>query len=98
MQAKAHRRRFSQETPASFNAGSSYRALQSRIASEPEAKARKEFMALERPLQGWESLYQYIQQGLLPSYKLGRHRLFRKEELLATLGANRTASRTEILR
>ena len=44
------------------------------------------------------SLYQYVQQGLLPSYKLGRHRLFRKEELLAALGANRMASRNEILR
>ena len=44
------------------------------------------------------SLHQYVQQGLLPSYKLGRHRLFRKEELLATLGANRTATRNEILR
>jgi excisionase family DNA binding protein len=101
MQAKVHRRRFSQEASAPFNAGSSYRALRSfRIASE--AKAGKEFMGA-REAATWlgvplRSLYQYVQQGLLPSYKLGRHRLFRKEELLATLGANRMASRNEILR
>ena len=101
MQAKAHRRQFSQEVSAPFNAGSSYRALQSsRIASE--AKAGKEFMGA-REAAAWlgvplRSLYQYVQQGLLPSYKLGRHRLFRKEELLANLGANRTATRNEILR
>jgi len=102
MQAKAHRRRLSQEASAPFNAGSSYHALQSRIASEVEAKARKEFMGA-REAAAWlgvplRSLHQYVQQGLLPSYKLGRHCLFRKEELLATLGANRTASRNEILR
>jgi excisionase family DNA binding protein len=44
------------------------------------------------------SLYQYVQDGLLPSYKLGRHRLFRKRELLDARGASRTASRGEILR
>jgi excisionase family DNA binding protein len=102
MQAKSHRRRFSEQASSPFeNIGSSYRALQSsRIALE--AKAGKEFMGA-READTWlrvplRSLHQYVQQGLLPSYKLGRHRLFRKEELLATLGANRTASRTEILR
>jgi excisionase family DNA binding protein len=102
MQAKAHRRRFCQEASAPFNAGSSYRPLQSRIASEVEAKAGKEFMGA-REAAAWldvplRSLHQYVQQGLLPSYKLGRHRLFRKGELLANLGANRTATRNEILR
>lgn len=44
------------------------------------------------------SLNQYVQQGLLPSYKLGRHRLFRKTQLLAALGANFTAERNAIFR
>ena len=44
------------------------------------------------------SLHQYVQKGLLPSYKLGRHRLFRKIELLNALGVSRAASRGEILR
>ena len=44
------------------------------------------------------SLHQYVQKGLLPSYKLGRHRLFRKIELLNALGVSRSASRGEILR
>lgn len=44
------------------------------------------------------SLYQYVQQGVLPSYKLGRHRLFRRLELLNALRATAKATRDEILR
>jgi excisionase family DNA binding protein len=44
------------------------------------------------------SLHQYVQTGLLPSYKLGRHRLFRRSELLDALGASRMATRADILR
>ncbi len=44
------------------------------------------------------SFHQYVQRGLLPSYKLGRHRLFRKDELLSALSISRTASRDEVLR
>ncbi|MBN8707787.1 MAG: helix-turn-helix domain-containing protein [Verrucomicrobia bacterium] len=44
------------------------------------------------------SLHQYVQQGLLPSYKLGRHRLFRRQELLNVLQATNKATREEILR
>ena len=44
------------------------------------------------------SLHQYVQQGLLPSYKLGRHRLFRRQELLSALAATKLSSRDEILR
>jgi excisionase family DNA binding protein len=44
------------------------------------------------------SLRQYVQQGLLPSYKLGRHRLFRRQELLTALRATTKATRDEILR
>lgn len=44
------------------------------------------------------SLHQYVQRGLLPSYKLGRHRLFRREEILTCLQTTRLASRSEILR
>lgn len=44
------------------------------------------------------SLFQYVQQGRLPSYKLGRHRLFRRLELLETLRGTTKATRDEILR
>lgn len=44
------------------------------------------------------SLYHYVQQGLLPSYKLGRHRLFRKNDLLNALQATRVTTIAEILR
>jgi len=44
------------------------------------------------------SMQRYVQNGLLPSYKLGKQRLFRRRELLDALGASRRASRGEILR
>jgi len=44
------------------------------------------------------SLYQYVRQGLLPSYKLGRHRLFRRFELLHAMEVTNKATRDEILR
>jgi excisionase family DNA binding protein len=44
------------------------------------------------------SLNQYVQQGVLPSYKLGRHRLFRKVQLLEALGVNFNNARSEIFR
>ena len=43
-------------------------------------------------------LYLYIQQGLVPSFKLGRHRLFRKNELLNALRTMRITISAEILR
>lgn|GEM_PF-330726 len=44
------------------------------------------------------SMQRYVQSGLLPSYKLGKQRLFRRREILDALGASRKASRGEILR
>ena len=85
------------------NAVLAYGGLQQSIASEKEAKvANQEFMR-SKEAAAWlgvplRSLHQYVQQGLLPSYKLGRHRLFRKGELLSALAADRSASRNEILR
>ena len=46
----------------------------------------------------FSSLRQYVSRGLLPSYKLGRHRLFRKRELLEALRQSTKASIDEILR
>jgi excisionase family DNA binding protein len=99
MQGKAHKKR---AASAPFNAASSYDTLRFRIASETENSGNREFLRA-REAAIWlgvplRSLHQYVQQGLLPSYKLGRHRLFRKGELLSSLGADRTASRSEILR
>lgn len=44
------------------------------------------------------SFNQYVQRKLLPSYKLGRHRLFRKSQIEEALGANFTATRSAIFR
>lgn len=44
------------------------------------------------------SLQRYVQMGLLPSYKLGKHRLFRRKELFDAVGVNRRASFAEFLR
>lgn len=44
------------------------------------------------------SLYQYVRQGLLPCYRLGRHRLFRKHQLITALGAGRMVERSAIFR
>jgi len=46
----------------------------------------------------FSSLRQYVSRGLLPSYKLGRHRLFRKRELLEALRQSTKASLDELLR
>lgn len=46
----------------------------------------------------FSSLRKYVSRGLLPSYKLGRHRLFRKPELLEAMRQATTASLDEILR
>ncbi len=46
----------------------------------------------------FSSLRQYVSRGLLPSYKLGRHRLFRKSEILAALRQTTKATLDEILR
>jgi excisionase family DNA binding protein len=74
---------------ASSVADSAYRKVQLLIASEKENPGNREFLRageaaiwLGVPLR---SLHQYVQQGLLPSYKLGRHRLFRKKNILAFL-------------
>ncbi len=56
--------------------------------------AKKAAVWLGIPLR---SFHQYVQKGLLPSYKLGRHRLFRKKELLSALSISRIASRDEVL-
>jgi excisionase family DNA binding protein len=39
----------------------------------------------------------YVAKGWIPSVKIGRHRLFRKAEIIAALEKLRTASTQEIL-
>ena len=46
----------------------------------------------------FSSLREYVSRGLLPSYKLGRHRLFRKRELLEALRETTKATLDEILK
>ena len=68
----------------------------------PESHPKAEFIN-SKAAAAWlgiplRSLYQYVQTGLLPSYKLGRHRLFRRSELLDALGASRMVTSADILR
>lgn len=46
----------------------------------------------------FSSLRKYVARGLLPSYKLGRHRLFRKPEVLEALRRTHRATLDEILK
>lgn len=46
----------------------------------------------------FSSLREYVSRGMLPSYKLGRHRLFRKHELLEALRETGKATLDQILR
>jgi excisionase family DNA binding protein len=104
VRSKSHIRGFNRRASAiSLDADSAYRNLQVRIASESTENAGNREFLRAKEAANWlgiplRSLHQYVQQGLLPSYKLGRHRLFRKKELLSALGADRTANRSEILR
>ena len=87
----------------SNSAAPPHRTWQFRIASEAQAKAGNQEFMRAKEAAAWlgvplRSLHHYVRQGLLPSYKLGRHRLFRKAELISALCADRTASRSEILR
>ena len=45
----------------------------------------------------FSSLRQYVSRGLLPSYKLGRHRLFRKRELLDAIRESTQAAIDKVL-
>jgi len=46
----------------------------------------------------FSSLRQYVSRGMLPSYKLGRHRLFRKRELIEAIRQSTKATLDEVLR
>ena len=46
----------------------------------------------------FSSLREYVSRGMLPSYKLGRHRLFRKHELLEALRESGKTTLDQILR
>ena len=79
MRAMAHMKRSTRQL--SPDADSAYGKVQLSIASETENPGNQEFLRA-REAATWlgvplRSLHQYVQQGLLPSYKLGRHRLFR---------------------
>ncbi|MCK9587955.1 MAG: helix-turn-helix domain-containing protein [Terrimicrobiaceae bacterium] len=73
-----------------FEKNTAFRAMEAEFMC---AKTAAAFLGI--PLR---SLYHYVQQGLLPSYKLGRHRLFRKIDLLNALQATRVTTVAEILR
>lgn len=44
------------------------------------------------------SFHEYVRKGWIPSYKLGRHRLFKREEVLAAVERHRTGSYSEALK
>lgn len=43
------------------------------------------------------TFWTHVLNGNLPSYKLGRNRLFRKSELIAAIEKTRVASKAEVL-
>jgi excisionase family DNA binding protein len=88
MQSKAHRRRFIRGVPLFNSVAPPHRTWQFSIASEAQGKAGNQEFMCAKEAAAWlgiplRSLHHYVRQGLLPSYKLGRHRLFRKAELLS---------------
>lgn len=44
------------------------------------------------------SFHEYVRKGWIPSYKLGRHRLFKREEVLAAVERQRVGSICDALR
>lgn len=44
------------------------------------------------------SFLSYVAKGDFPSYKIGRHRLFRKTELFASMEKRRESTNSEVLR
>ncbi len=46
----------------------------------------------------FSSLRKYVARGLLPSYKLGRHRLFRKGELIEAIRVSSHSALDKVLR
>lgn len=101
MQLKTGKWRFSQAPTAFLSAVRSERlspAPRKEKASPDDngfVDAREAATFLGIPLR---SLHQYVRQGLVPSYKLGRHRLFRRFELVHALQSTNKATRDEILR
>lgn len=102
MRLKTGKWRFSQDPTAFLGAARSEKLSLSPARKERppasehgfvDAKEAAAFLGI--PLR---SLYQYVNQGLLPSYKLGRHRLFRRFEILHALQSTNKATRDEILR
>ncbi len=103
MRARLHKWRFSQ-SPSAFLASGHRAPANSPVAAtagpSPEddtkfisAKDAAEWLGI--PLR---SLHQYVQRGLLPCYKIGRHRLFRKPELVRAMEGTILADRRSILR
>jgi excisionase family DNA binding protein len=70
--------------------------IESAVIEAPEFIGLHEAAAwLGLPL---SSVREYVSRGLLPSYKLGRHRLFRKRELLDSMRARAKSALDDILR
>jgi len=102
MRLKSQKWRFSQAPTAFLSAVRAEQAV--------TAATRKEIVSCEddgfidaKEAAAWlgiplRSFYQYVRQGLLPCYRLGRHRLFRKPQLLTALGAGRMVARSSIFR
>jgi len=102
MRLSSHKWQFSRKPAAFFHAARSNHTpvvtpgrKETLTADDSFIRAKEAAAWLGIPLR---SLNQYVQQGLLPSYKLGKHRLFRKNQLLEALGANFAATRRAIFR
>jgi len=102
MRLKSYKFRFSKK-PAAFCRTTLPDPARVEIATRKEIPAEDDSFIGAKEAAAWlgiplRSLNQYVRQGLLPSYKLGKHRLFRKKQLLDALGMSHLSGRGAILR
>jgi excisionase family DNA binding protein len=43
------------------------------------------------------TFYYYLEQGLIPCYKIGRHKLFKRDEVIAAIMSHRVGTKAEAL-
>ncbi len=103
MRARLHKWRFSDNPAAFLTAGRKVPSSPPGPTSPgPSSEEDTKFISA-KDAAAWlgiplRSLHQYVQQGLLPCYKIGRHRLFRKPELVRAMEGTIIADRRRILR
>jgi len=102
MRLKTHKWRFGGK-PDAFLGATAPESVPALFPSRKEIPGEEDGFIGAKEAAAWlgvplRSFNQYVRQKLLPSYKLGRHRLFRKSQIVEALGANFSVSRGAIFR